>query len=156
MTDTPSLRCQCQCGAVQYAASAMPLFRILCHCTICRQFNGGAPFADVLTFRHSDVVKPPADTVRFQTYRPPPNVQRGQCAACSAPAIEVFEAPLFPSLIMVPRSAIQESVPLPEPVGHMFYESRMAEVDDSLPKYRGYVRSQLAFGRHLLAAMLRR
>ena len=134
----------------------MPLFRILCHCSICRKFNGGAPFADVLTFRSSDVTKPLADTVRFQAYRPPPNVQRGKCAACNAPAIEVFETPLLPALVMVPRAVIDDSVPLPAPVGHMFYESRVADVADSLPKFRGYWRSQLAFGRHLFAALRRR
>ncbi|MEL7448027.1 MAG: GFA family protein [Pseudomonadota bacterium] len=156
MTDTTSLNCQCQCGNVQYTASAMPMFRILCHCSICRQFNGGAPFADVLTFRNADIIRPSDGTVNFQTYRPPPNVQRGQCAACHAPAIEVFEAPLFPKLIMVPSSVVQDSAALPEPVGHMFYDSRVADVTDSLPKWSGYFRSQLGFGRYLLASMLRR
>ena len=78
-----------------------PLFRIRCHCTICQQYNN-APFGDVLVFRAKDVSLPPTDTVDYKTYKPPPNVKRGQCAACQQAAVEVFDAPLMPKLVMVP------------------------------------------------------
>ena len=147
-------RCRCACGNAEFSVNSRPLFRVICHCTICQCFNN-ADFADVLVFSASEVEQPVAETVRFDTYRPPPNVQRGKCTKCDAPAIESFETRLAPSLIMVPAEMFPLSTALPAPVAHIFYEKRVSDVQDELPKYKGYVRSQLAFGKHLIAAKLR-
>ncbi|MEM7612920.1 MAG: GFA family protein [Pseudomonadota bacterium] len=129
-----------------------PLFRLLCHCSICQQFNDSA-FADVVVFRAAAVQQPDASKIRFDTYRPPPNVQRGKCTICERPAIEVFEAPLAPSLIMIPQPMFVDNAALPDPVAHIFYESRVDDINDALPKYSGYFRSQLAFGKFLIRGL---
>ena len=144
--------CQCPCGAVRYPVRGDPLFRILCHCSICRRFND-APYADVLVYRAAAVEQPEPGSVSFDTYRPPPNVQRGRCVRCRQAAIELFAAPLLPRLVMVPARVFPTPETLPAPIGHMFYEGRVADVDDGLPKHTGYVGSQLAFGRQLLRTM---
>jgi len=41
---------------------------------------------------------------------------------------------------------------LPESTMHVFYGTREADVDDSLPKYKGWFSSQLAFLKLLKAA----
>ncbi len=147
----PVTTCRCACGATEFPANGPALFRILCHCTICQRFNE-ADYADVVVYSAVSVERPPADAVAFATYKPPPNVQRGKCATCAQPAIEIFEAPLLPKLAMVPLAMHADTAGLPQPCAHIFYEKRRADADDSLPKHEGFLRSQLAFVRHLLAS----
>ncbi|NNE35571.1 MAG: hypothetical protein HKN13_10050 [Rhodothermales bacterium] len=128
-----------------------PLFRILCHCTICQRFNS-APFADVLVFRDKDVSLPPPNAVNFQTYKPPPNVQRGKCATCAQPAIEIFAAPVLPKLVMIPRAMLRSDAEVPSPIAHIFYDKRVSDAKDAYPKHRGFLRSQLAFLNYLRSA----
>lgn len=141
----------CTCGATSFQADGEPLFRILCHCTICQRFNS-APFADVLVFQAEDVTLPPRDAVNFETYKPPPNVQRGKCATCGQPAVEVFTAPILPKLVMVSRAMPGLDAQLPVPKAHIFYDKRVTDAKDTYPKYRGFLRSQLAFLNYLRLA----
>ncbi len=150
-TEAPGL-CRCSCGEVEFPAPADPLFRMICHCSICQSFNE-APYADVVVFRAKSMQSPPAGKVAFDTYRPPPNVQRGRCVSCEKPALEVLATPLLPNLVMIPRSVFTDPVTLPDPAAHLFYESRVADAADEVPKYTGYWRSQLAFGQCLFAAL---
>ncbi|MEQ8662166.1 MAG: GFA family protein, partial [Gammaproteobacteria bacterium] len=131
------------------------LFRLLCHCSICRAFNA-ADYADIVVYAARDVQLPAAGVVAFTTWRPPPNVQRGKCARCQQPALELFRAPALPHLAMVPVAMHGATAPLPRACAHLFYESRVRDVDDTLPRHRGYVASQLAFMRYLLASRWRR
>lgn len=155
MTVNSPQHCQCSCATTQFRTTGPALFRILCHCTICQKFSN-APYADVVVFRAKDVERPATGIVEFDTYKPPPNVQRGKCSACQKPAIEIFESPLFPNLTIVPYAMFSPPGAMPEPVAHIFYEHRISDADDNLPKYRGYAGSQLAFGKYLISAMLRR
>lgn len=144
-------RCTCSCGNATFEVRGAPLFRVFCHCTICQRYNG-APFADVVVYAASDVATPPAGSVEYTAYKPPPNVQRGKCVACGDAAIEQFAAPLFPKLTMVPAARHADAEALPEPLMHMFYDKRITDADDDLPKRSGFLASQLAFVRLLLKA----
>lgn len=128
--------------------AAPPLFRIVCHCSICRAFNE-APFADLLVYRARDVSQPEPELVQFRAWRTPPNVRRGTCAECGKPALELFRAPLLPGLAMFPSRNLDAA--LPPVAAHMFYDSRVADVDDGLPRHSGYWPSQWAFLRLVLA-----
>ncbi len=141
----------CECGATRFNTHAEPLFRILCHCTICQRYND-APYGDVLVFRAEDVSLPPEDAVRFETYKPPPNVQRGKCASCAQPAVETFILPLFPKLVMVPSPMFGADADLPEPKAHIYYDKRVSDVEDAYPKYHGLLQSQFAFMKYLRSA----
>ena len=145
----------CTCGAVDLGVSAPPLFRVICHCTICQRFND-ADFADVCVMRAGDVELSSAADVKFETYRPPPNVQRGRCPACDGPAVEIFRAPLFPDLVMIPTGNFKRPDVLPRPAAHLFYEHRVADAHDDLPRYKGYLPSQWAFMSRLFPALFRR
>ncbi|MEO1246417.1 MAG: GFA family protein [Pseudomonadota bacterium] len=131
--------------------SGEPLFRILCHCSICQRFNN-ANHADVVVYRAASVVRPAPGIVSFTTYKPPPNVKRGICTGCGQAAIEIFDAPLLPKLTIVPFAIHAESAQLPAPRGHIFYEKRREDAGDALPKHEGFLRSQLAFGKALLGS----
>ena len=147
--------CQCQCGATSFKALGTPLLRAFCHCTICQNFNNSA-FADITIFRGRDIDLADDQPVQFNTYRRPPNVQRGKCSACDKPAIEFMHLPLMPSFVFVPTENIKDSAMIPAPILHMFYDSRVADIKDDLPKYQGYWSSQLGSTRHLISALMRR
>ncbi len=95
--------------------------------------------------------QPAAGTIEFTTLRPPPNVQRGKCTSCGQPAIELFETPRLPKLTMVPARMFGEKGDLPAPAAHVFYDKRVRDAEDDLPKYQGYLISQLMFGKFLLS-----
>lgn len=145
--------CQCACGHAKFRVSGQPILRAYCHCTICQSFNH-APYADITLFRPGDVEMPAADLVEYKTLRPPPAVQRGVCASCGKPAIEYLQIFPMPKLVIVPSANIRDTGLVPTPSLHIFYNRRVADIDDGLPKYEGYWKSQLAFGRHLIGALL--
>lgn len=145
----------CQCGEAAFRIEGQPLMRGYCHCTICQRFNE-APFADITIFRRRDVVLPEAARVAYQNYTSPPMVNRGKCVACGKPAVETLSLPLMPDLVIVPSANIEDASLLPAAGMHIFYDTRQADVDDALPKYSGFVRSQLAFSWRLLKALMRR
>jgi hypothetical protein len=57
------------------------------------------------------------------------------------------------ALTFIPSANFAPATPLPPPLLHLFYERRVADVTDALPRYEGYVRSQLAVGGMLLRAL---
>lgn len=145
--------CRCSCGATTFNIKGAPLFRILCHCTVCQRFNRSA-FGDVLVYGAGSVEVPESGAVSFDRYRRPPNIARGKCMACGDPAIELVDLPLAPKLVIVPASMHGAESELPPPVAHIFYDKRVSDVADKLPRYCGYVPSQLAFIKHLVKARL--
>ena len=148
------MECTCSCGATRFQTIGEPLFRFYCHCTICQRFND-APFADIVVYRAADVALPPPGTVIFDTYRPPPNVQRGKCAKCGQPAVTVFAARFLPRLVTVHRPMFRSDAELPLPQAHGFYDQRVADAKDPYPKYECYCRNQIAFLKHLWLARRR-
>jgi hypothetical protein len=146
--------CKCFCGSVRFNARGRPIFRGFCHCTICQAFNQ-APFADVTLFRSKDVDMPDPASLQYKTYRPPPAVQRGKCLACGRPAIEFLRIFPMPKLIIVPSANILDATLVPDPSLHIFYNRRVADIVDNLPKFNGYWKSQLAFGHKLTVSLLR-
>ncbi len=146
---------QCQCGDTTFTVQGKPIVRMFCHCTICQEFNNAA-FADVTMFLSKDVRLHNKDQVSFQKYKAPPAVQRGKCISCHKPAIEFLELPLFPSLTIIPSDNIASGGILPEPSMHIFYHRKTGDVNDNLPKYSGYVKSQLAMCGKLFPGLFRR
>lgn len=145
----------CSCGEVHYEITSTPLLRFICHCTICQKFNN-ASFGDAIIYSSSGVKDPDSSLVESSTYKPPPNVKRGKCISCVNPVIEKLQSPLLPKLTIVPTATHHKDIKLPQPVAHLFYDQCIEQVDDSLPKYKGYLSSQLAFVRHLMSAKFKR
>lgn len=145
----------CQCHETAFAIHGKPLLRGFCHCSICQEFNE-APYGDITIFRARDVDLPDEQKVNYKYYTSPPMVRRGKCAACGKPAVETLSLPLMPELVIVPSANVHESGLVPEPAMHIFYGSRQADVQDELPKYQGYLRSQLAFSMKLIKALFRK
>lgn len=144
---------QCPCGSTRYRLQGKALLRGYCHCTICQAFNQ-AGYADIIVFRADGVEKPDPALVELKSYRSPKVLQRGKCSHCHRPAIEYFHMFPLPELVIVPTANILDADLIPEPSLHIFYDRRVDDVQDNLPKYNGYVRSQLAFGRRLVTGLL--
>jgi hypothetical protein len=123
--------------------SGRALTRFFCHCGICRAVYR-APCADVVVFRATSVRVLAPDAVTFRTHRPPPAVRRGTCNACLAPVAGFVGLGESTSLAFVPARNLEAIDALPAPAAHVFYDCRTEPVDDALPKYEGYWRSELA------------
>jgi hypothetical protein len=94
---------------------------------------------------------------RFSVRGPPIlRAQRGKCLACGRPAIEHMQMFPMPKLIIIPSANILDPAFVPKPSLHIFYNRRVADIDDDLPKFDGYWRNQLAFGQRLVAALYAR
>ena len=145
----------CQCGHAAFVILGEPLLHGYCHCTVCQAFNE-APFADITLFRARDVILPAEGDVDYRYYSSPGLVSRGKCVACGKPAVETMKLPLMPGVVIVPTANIRDPGLVPPPSLHIFYHRRQMEVVDDLPRYQGYVRSQLAFSWRLVRALLRR
>jgi hypothetical protein len=145
--------CQCQCGSTKFTIQGEAIARIACHCQICQEFNK-APFADITIFLSKDVTLQDEKTVSLRKYKSPPAVQRGTCIKCGKPAIEFLDLPLFPSLTIIPSQLIPYGPLLPKLSAHIFYHRRVADIEDSLPKISGAIKSQLALSKKLLPGIV--
>ena len=145
---------RCPCGAVAFAIGGAPLLRLFCHCTICRAYNG-APHADVIAFRADAIDVADENAIAYRAWKRPPIVRRGTCRACDAPAIERARLPVLPDLVIVPTANLVDAGLAPAPTRHIYYASRVADVDDALPKHAGGMSSQLAFARDLVGGLRR-
>lgn len=152
----PDHTCQiaCACGAARFEATHPPLFRAICHCGICQRFNK-AEYADITIHLKTNINVKDDTTVAYAAHKNPPLVLRGTCAKCKSPAIEKLRIPFMPGLVIVPSRLMDASRALPAPKLHIFYEDRVRDADDNLPKHSGYLRSQTAFSMALVRALLR-
>lgn len=143
----------CPCGSVSYEVVGKPLVRVFCHCTICQRLNN-APYADITLFRASDVILPQEKDLEYHAEMFPPILQRGKCLTCNGIAVETINLFPVPKMIVVPSGNLDDQSMVPNASLHIFYDTRVKDIDDDLPKYSGYLKSQLAFSRKLLGAML--
>ncbi len=145
-------KCTCECGKTKFTIQGEPIVRIACHCQICQEFNK-APFADVTIFRSKDIVLEDSKTISLRKYKSPPAVQRGKCIHCDKPVIEFLDMPLLPALTIIPSNLIPYGPLLPKLSAHIFYHRRVADIEDSLPKISGSIKSQLTLSKMLIPGL---
>tara|TARA_R110001592_G_scaffold103298_1_gene291126 strand:+ start:8006 stop:8377 length:372 start_codon:yes stop_codon:yes gene_type:complete len=110
------------------------------------------PFADIIAVRSNQLLKPVNPTILFTKHRFPPAVKRGTCPLCSNPVVALL--PLVPSfgLAFIPADNFSKNLELPKPILHSFYDRRVDDIDDLLPKFNGYWLSQWAVASHFVSA----
>ena len=150
ITTPPSSGC-CSCGNVAFDIAQKPLLRTYCHCTICQKFNN-APYADILIYDGKAIEAPIESSINYKSHKAHSPILRGKCSNCDDPILEKTVS--GPSLWIVPVSAYSNKADLPEPVAHIFYETRIADVDDNYPKHNGALKSYFVLGKHLLTAKI--
>ncbi|MEM6302643.1 MAG: GFA family protein [Pseudomonadota bacterium] len=131
-----------------------PRLRMFCHCTICQRFNA-APYADIAIFRHEEVEMDSVSSIDFQRYKSPPAVDRGRCRSCGQPFVEYLKLPIGPAIAFVPSAVLEPYIVLPAPEFRLFYDKRIDDADDDLPRYSGFWRSQIAAVRAIYPALRR-
>ena len=148
---TPA-RALCGCGAVQLKVHGA-LTRFFCHCRICQGLNN-APYGEpVFSWRWDVDLEDPAQ-LTWKRYRwTPVNVNRGTCRTCGTLILEHLA--LSPLSIVI-AGTWEDPELLPPSQGHVFYETRVGDIEDGLPKRSGYVSSELAVSRWILAGALSR
>lgn len=141
----------CECGRCRFEVGTAPKVRFFCHCTICQDYNA-KPFADVTVVRLRDVAMAEGAEIVFKTYRRRPNHKRGHCESCGKPVLEkTWDGPL--GLALIPSRNLAPAARLPAPQMHLFYDHRIRDAADDLPKHTGYLPSELAACRLLLRAL---
>jgi hypothetical protein len=147
--------CACLCGASRFTVSGNPIGRFFCHCRICQKVYD-KPFADATYFWAESIALPEDQPIEFRRYRPPPALNRGTCAKCHSPVVGFLR--LVPGLTVgfVPSQNFPRPAELPAPDFHMFYDRRVADVDDSVPKVSGYWASEMRVTRSVLADLFGR
>ena len=142
--------CQCPCGHTRYEVHGEPIVRFYCHCTICQQ-QYDAPFADVTLYKMDAVTLPPGNDIAFGQYKRFAPVDRGRCVKCDKPILSKMGQGDKAYAFVATRNC-QSPELLPDPELHVFYGTRVADATDSLPKYRNWVSSRLAFIKYIVGA----
>ena len=140
--------CACLCGASRFTVHGDPIGRFFCHCTIC-QTAYRKPFADVAYFWARSVTLQDRPAIEFRRHRAPPAMRRGRCAKCGNPVVSLLGRGL--ALAFVPSQNFSLPAELPAPDRHIFYDRRIADVADSVPKLSGYWASQTYVTRSIIA-----
>jgi hypothetical protein len=124
-----------------------------CHCAICQKIYW-KPFADVTYFWASSAMLLPNQPIEFRRYRPPPAMRRGTCAKCGNPVLSLLGRGL--ALAFVPSQNFPRPGELPAPDRHIFYDRRVADISDNIPKITGYWASEVYVTRSILAGFFGR
>ena len=128
----------CSCGANRFSITQPPIVRFYCHCSICQAYNN-QHYSDVAVFLKADVIQEKLQDTHFKRYRLPPNIQRGKCTRCNHPSIEKG---FKDQLVLVPVANLEHPEQLEPATVHVFYDCRVTDVHDDVPKYEGYLKSQ--------------
>ena len=140
----PSCSTSCFCGAVRVkiADAAIPQSVSVCHCEVCRKLTGAPNLAnlilpvDAVSVVAADGESVP-DLVEMQTSK---HVTRRRCAKCYSPV----SATLGKGRVVVPLSLFPPPHPASwQPQHHLYYDRRVIDLHDSLPKYRTHFGSAL-------------
>jgi hypothetical protein len=147
--------CACICNASRFTVAGEPIGRLFCHCTICQRVYR-KPFADVTYLWAGSVILPDNQPIEFRRYRPPPALRRGICARCGNPVVAFLRLAPGLAIAFVPSQNFPRPAELPVPDRHIFYDRRVADVADAVPKLEGYWASQLHVTRTVLAGFFQR
>jgi hypothetical protein len=145
--------CACLCGASRVTVDGDPVGRFFCHCTICQKAYG-KPFADVTYFSADSVTLRDNRAIEFRRHRAPPVMRRGRCAKCGNPVVSLLGFPRSLALAFVPSQNFPEAAELPASDAHIFYDRRVGDIADAVPKVSGYWASEAHVTRSLLAGLL--
>ena len=134
----------CFCGAVRVVCVGEPMAVSICHCTNCRKLSG-APFSAQALFNGGKVeVHRVSETEgdddaesqkpKLTSFESSTRVERFRCEHCASP---VYATLSNRKIAVVPLAILDVHLTLPrlKPSHHMYYASRVLDVEDDLPKF---------------------
>jgi len=113
------------------------------------------PYADIIALKSSQVIQSVDSKIKFSKHRLPPALKRGVCPSCSNPVVGFLPIMPFFGLAFIPTANFPEHISLPAPKFHTFYDRRVVDVEDELPKYSGYWTSQCVLTSGFFSGILR-
>ncbi|CAE7203253.1 unnamed protein product [Symbiodinium sp. CCMP2592] len=121
----------CCCGDVALRIRGTPVSACYCHCNACRRYTKQL-------FSAMALFSPSAVEVRgtATSYATSADLARFHCARCGSHLYEEGGG-----LRMVPIAMLAQGTEIPEevwPRAHIFYENRVVDVRDGLPKYKEF------------------
>ncbi|MCY0914820.1 GFA family protein [Massilia antarctica] len=138
----------CSCGTFSFETTQAPIGRFVCHCLFCQDFMGAA-FSDVSVLKSHQIKMTGTDALIHKKYRLPPNLNRTRCAQCGKPAMETMGAGPM-KVVFVPSKNFVEQYLLPPVKLHAFYNRRVADVGDDLPKFAHYWPSMFGISKTII------
>lgn len=149
-TEVMALKGGCFCGKVTFIIEAPCLMAFACHCTNCQRLQG-APYTRYAYFPPGAIKPRPGSEEFVVKFNSSENLARYHCGVCGAPVYGVNSAKGF-ECMGCPIAALErepngkvlngEGIKLN---GHIFYDTRVADVDDGVPKHAGYPPEAEAF-----------
>ncbi len=141
-TFIPKYRARCHCGTVHYEVCADPVDAKLCHCLACQKLHG-APMQWAAIFHKRDVrITGGIGDLKFFNgeFRRSARILpcKVSCGRCGTPIADEGRRMwlAFPSLFDFGHAS---KVPVSfKPTCHIFYGSRVVEMNDDLPKWSGH------------------
>jgi len=149
----PILTGHCFCRAVSFALSAEPILSAYCHCTICQRLNA-CPFIHTMHFEESAFKwtheEPQESYMDGYSNPEKPGKKRWRCKACGS---NVSSYNSVTSKWSVWGCQLDRGMDgkikdwnIVKPTAHIFYGSRVLDVDDDLSKWEGYENKSVRIG----------
>ncbi len=117
----------CFCGAVEVEVSGPPFAQGYCHCTDCRAWSASP--VNGFSLWPEDRVKVTKGQEYVASYAKMPRSQRTFCTKCGGHVMTVH-----PNEFVDVYASVLPGLDF-EPVMHVFYQERLMNVPDGLPKY---------------------
>lgn len=139
---TARYRARCHCGAIRYAVGADPVDAKICHCRTCQVLHG-APMQWAAIFHKGDV-RFTAGLEHLRFYNASGREQdrtlpcKVACRLCATPIADEGRNMwlAFPALF---EFGSPSRIPAAfKPSCHIFYATRVIDVEDDLPKWPGH------------------
>ncbi|KAJ7665407.1 Mss4-like protein [Mycena polygramma] len=135
----------CFCGAVSYTVAGKPTLSAYCHCTRCQIMNGSAFIwtlhfpASAFTWTHSE---PHSAALETYVTEGKPWKTRFRCIKCGVCVgsynTKTEHWSVWGAQFGRDENGVTKDVESVKPTAHIFYETRMVEVNDQLGKWEGY------------------
>ena len=126
---------ECDCGEVKFSLTGEPKVRAFCHCNDCRELLK-IPYHSVTAWEKEQLtVDEGADQVKvFQ--HPDKRMKRYFCAACGETLFNSNSVDWrLVSLLLIRKCNGGDLPEALQPQMHIFYASRIVDIDDALPKH---------------------
>ncbi len=135
-------RAACFCGKVRYEVSADPVDAKLCHCTTCQTLHGAPMQWAAIFHKHHVRFTAGLDQLRFFNSEQGMNERilpcKVSCCQCGTPIADEGRRMwlAFPTLFDFGLGG--ETPDSFKPTCHLFYDQRVIDICDDLPKWSGH------------------
>ncbi|KDR85528.1 hypothetical protein GALMADRAFT_367282 [Galerina marginata CBS 339.88] len=143
----------CFCGSASYRVAGKPILSAYCHCSLCQRLNA-APFIITTHFPASRFAwthaEPHTDALDFYAVASKPWKTRWRCKKCGC-TIASYNSKLDKWSVWGAQFERDESGKIIgwdtiKPTAHVFYETRLVDIQDELGKWAGYEGQSVRLG----------